>query len=258
MGEEQDFEEEEQSGGFFLTPDRLFSYFWGVFSGVIMVLTQTKPAIDDDLTIWLFFGVRIMGNALLVGILGIVLYFALKVLGRGAGAVREISQRAAEAREQEEAEFVEGVEGEEPPGRAILSRANFYGFFFGLINGAMLVYNVPLPQNSLISSVTEFGLELISTLLLNTLLIGGLGFLLGLFAGLDWLRFGEYFAGHISGTLMITFIFYYFGIRPITPDTPLVGGAVSLCLTAVPLLEGFLVFNLFSRWRKEEEQQEEL
>ncbi|MBN1284852.1 MAG: hypothetical protein JXB47_05610 [Anaerolineae bacterium] len=252
-----------------ITKERLFSYFWGILCGVVIAFTLERPAPDTDLTTWSFFVIRIVGNAILAGLLGVIVFFVLKALGGGVSAAWRARGSGGRANKGSGsgggggALFRsrgrgsgggEAVEREPPePREPFVTKANFYGLLFGGVSGGLLVYNVSLPGVPYLSSVMGFLLQAASSLILIALLIGGLGYLFGLFIRRDWLQPGRYLGCYAIGVALVAFTLYYFGVSFVTPDTPLVGGAVSFCLILVPMLEGYMLIALFGRWRKEEE-----
>jgi hypothetical protein len=132
-----------------------------------------------------------------------------------------------------------------------ITRGHLYGFLWGMLGAALLVYNVAPPVSSQVADFTDFAIRAVSNLILMGLFVGGLGYLLGVFLNYRWLTLGRHFSGYTWGTLLITFVFYSIKLRPLTPDTPFFGGITGLCFIMVPLLEGYLLVRLLGRWRDE-------
>jgi hypothetical protein len=252
MGEEPELED--GGGGWFSLPPnsplsrlRIYSYMVGVISGIITVFTVERPPKDAALSEVAVFLIFALGNALLIGMLALILREILKLLVRLIRSARRAHAAVREARTARAQEAVVVGGRRRRTVAPSISRGHLYGFMWGIMGAVLLTYNVAPPTGTIMSSFADFLVRVISNLILLSLFIGGLGYLLGVFARRPWITLGNHFTGYMFGTTITAVFTYSLGLRPLTPHTPFFGGLTGLCFILVPMAEGYLLLRLLSQ-----------
>jgi hypothetical protein len=229
---------------------RIYSYMAGVLSGIFTTFVIDPPPAGTGATGFVIFLIRALSYAFVIGLLLLVLRLVPGTFGRLIRSARRRRQATREARAARgEGGGDGGGGGRRRRSAPLITRGHLYGFLWGMLGAALLTYNVAPPASSLLTDFTSFLIRAISNLILMGLFIGGLGYLLSVFLDFRWITFGRHFGGYMWGTLLIALVFYSIELRPLTPDTPLLGGITGLCFIMVPLAEGYLLVRLLGRWR---------